>query len=147
MSAKDESYTANVRLCVGDEVDSASSQPQAVDYETEAQVTDISLSVSETTEPSLKIVGTQKVLTNKETLNLTINSQNVDGVDGCTIHATIQQKGATGYSGNFLDANVSTGNNQFGLGGIKEAGSYRLLITVTKDNQELLAVPYYFIVQ
>ena len=77
-------------------------------------------------------------------LNLNITMQ---GVDDCTVHATIQRKEADGYGGNFLDASVIEENNQFSLGGINEAGSYRLLVTVTKDKQELLTVPYYFVVQ
>ena len=71
----------------------------------------------------------------------------MDGTDNCTIHATIQQKEASGYDGDFLSANVTSGDNYFSLGGIKEAGSYRLLITVTKNNQAVLTVTYYFIVQ
>ena len=140
----EKNYSADVKLCVGDEVENSNDQPQAEEYETGAQVTDIPLSVSDTTAPSLRIDGTQKVLKKTDTLNLTIA---MEGTDNCTIHATIQQKEASGYDGDFLSANVTSGDNQFSLGGIKEAGSYRLLITVTKNNQAVLTVPYYFIVQ
>lgn len=35
----------------------------------------------------------------------------------------------------------------FSLAGISKPGSYRLYVTVSKDGQRLLTVPYYFIVQ
>ena len=143
LSAKGVSYTVNVKLCVGDELENRTEQPQAQEYETGAQM-DITLSVSNAAMPSLKITGTQKILKATEKLGLSIEMKNVAG---CIVHATIQKKEADGYSGNFLDAEVKEGDNQFNLGGIKEAGSYRLLVTVTKENQELLTVPYYFIVQ
>lgn len=140
----EKSYPADVKLCVGDEVKNSNDQPQAEEYETEAQVIDISLSVSDMTTPSLRIDGEQKVLKKTDTLNLTILMK---GTDDCNIHATIQKKEASDYGGDFLSANVKSGANNFSLGGIQEAGSYRLLITVTKNNQEVLTVPYYFIVQ
>lgn len=54
----------------------------------------------------------------------------------------------TFYTGIFLGENtsVSIGENKFSLGSITESGSYRLLITVTKNNKTL-EIPYYFIVE
>lgn len=154
--SKKTNYAANIALCVGDNVKKLNSQPQAAEYATAAQCT-VTLNVTDDVSPSLRIDGTQKVLEKTEKLNLTVTMENTSGY---TIHATIQQKETktenetkaademkTSYGGNFLDADVQEGANSFSLGGIKEAGSYRLLITVTKDKQELLAVPYYFIVQ
>ena len=37
--------------------------------------------------------------------------------------------------------------DKFSLGGITGSGSYRLVITVTKDQRTVMEVPYYFIVQ
>ena len=142
--SSEKSYPADVKLCVGDEVENSNNQPQAEEYETGEQVTGISLRVSDTTAPSLRIEGTQKAVKKTDTLNLKVTMAETDN---CTVHATIQQKEASGYDGDFLSANVAQGDNQFSLGGIKEAGSYRLLITVTKNNQAVLTVPYYFIVQ
>ena len=119
-SQKGIEYSVEVKLCVGDELKNASSQPQAVEYEIGASQ-DITLKVANTTEPSLKIDGTQKVLKRTDELDLNVTMRGV--YDG-TVYATIQRKEADGYEGNFLDADVNAGNNQFSLGGITEAGSY-----------------------
>ena len=145
LSQAEQEYSANVMLSVGDKAENFSDQPQAVEYENKAQLNNVSLKVSKDVAPSLRIVGTKKVLKKTDKLNLTITQKETTG---CSVHAVIQQKKGKNYEGKFLDTEVTTeGNNEFSLSGIQEAGSYRLLITVTKDNRELLSVPYYFIVQ
>ncbi|MGO5542728.1 hypothetical protein ACTQWG_09560 [Blautia sp. HCP3S3_H10_1] len=144
-SQRGKTYPVEVKLCVGDAVETVSDLPQAAEYETEAVINDLSLKIADTPTPSLKIAGTQKILKITDKLKLTITMKDIPS--DSTVHATIQQKGVNGYSGNFLDASVMQGDNEFSLGGITAAGSYQLLITVTKNNQKLLTVPYYFIVQ
>lgn len=53
-----------------------------------------------------------------------------------------------GCDGNYLTVNaLQAGEQTFSLAGITQPGSYRLYVTVSKDGQRLLTVPYYFIVQ
>ncbi len=105
----------------------------------------ITLHMNAEKKPSVKITGqTDRVLSLNSTLDVAISTANTDG---CSVSATIQQKDGKTYSGNFLDAkNISPGKYDFSLGGIKEKGSYRLLVTVTENQQTVLTVPYYFIV-
>lgn len=42
---------------------------------------------------------------------------------------------------------AGAGEQSFSLAAITQPGSYRLLVTVTKGGRQVLAVPYYFIVQ
>ena len=50
--------------------------------------------------------------------------------------------------GNYLTVDaLQAGEQTFSLAGITQPGSYRLYVTVSKDGQRLLTVPYYFIVQ
>jgi len=42
---------------------------------------------------------------------------------------------------------LQAGEQTFSLAGITQPGSYRLYVTVSKNGQRLLTVPYYFIVQ
>lgn len=108
----------------------------------------IALKVPENNMPSLRLIGTKHLFsdTSSETLDLSISKKNVDG---CTIDAVIQQKQSDGsYSGNFLTVNnITEGEKKFSLAAIKTSGSYRLNVTVTENGQQMLEVPYYFIVQ
>lgn len=53
-----------------------------------------------------------------------------------------------GCDGNYLTVDaLQAGEQTFSLAGITQPGSYRLYVTVSKDGQRLLTVPYYFIVQ
>ena len=107
---------------------------------------DLSLAVPQLTAPALKISGGQRLLTVGQPISVTLAMQNTDG---CTVSATVQVRGAGGgYSGNFLTAeNLAAGEQSFSLAAITQPGSYRLLVTVTKGGRQVLAVPYYFIVQ
>lgn len=107
---------------------------------------DLSLAVPQLTAPALKISGGQRLLTVGQPLSVTLAMQNTDGG---TVSATVQVRGAGGgYSGNFLTAeNLAAGEQSFSLAAITQPGSYRLLVTVTKGGRQVLAVPYYFIVQ
>lgn len=104
------------------------------------------LTVPADTAPALKLTGTQHVYTTQDTaLVLTVEMKNTDG---CTVSAEISEKTAGGYKGPYLSVDqVNEGVNSFSLGTIHDAGTYRLLVTVTKDSKTLLQVPYYFIVQ
>lgn len=107
----------------------------------------VTLTVPGITTPSLKLTGSQRLLTASDTLDLTVSTKNVEG---CTVSAIIEKKQNGTYSGNFLTVdNVKDGEQSFGLGGLANSGdgSYRLLVTVSKDGQSLLEVPYYFIYQ
>ena len=89
--------------------------------------------------------GTEKrIFTKSDKLNLNVTNKNIEQA---TIKAKIQKKTGADYDGVYLDTNVNTGVNNFTLGGIKESGSYRLLVTVTKNSQTILIVPYYFVVE
>ena len=105
--------------------------------------------MAENTNPSLKITdttGTHILLTTKDsTLDLDVQWKNIDR--SYTVSANIQKKTSQGYEGVLLQAAVSQGKNKFSLGGITGSGSYRLVITVTKDQRTVMEVPYYFIVQ
>ena len=107
---------------------------------------DLSLAVPQLTAPALKISGGQRLLTVGQPISVTLAMQNTDGG---TVSATVQVRGAGGgYSGNFLTAeNLAAGEQSFSLAAITQPGSYRLLVTVTKGGRQVLAVPYYFIVQ
>lgn len=105
--------------------------------------------MAENTNPSLKITdttGTHRLLKTKDsTLDLDVQWKNIDR--SYTVSANIQKKTSQGYEGVLLQAAVSQGKNKFSLGGITGSGSYRLVITVTKDQRTVMEVPYYFIVQ
>ena len=96
--------------------------------------------------PALKLTGTQHVYTTQDTtLVLTVAMENTNG---CTVSAEINKKAGNSYAGTYLSMDkVQAGANNFSLNTINDAGTYRLLVTVTKDNKTLLQVPYYFIVQ
>lgn len=77
---------------------------------------------------------------------------------GCVLRHKARQRGhlqyitdtrsGDGYDGNYLTVDaLQAGEQTFSLAGITQPGSYRLYVTVSKDGQRLLTVPYYFIVQ
>lgn len=143
--AKGESYTFTAKLYTGSK--NSQNLITAKEYETNVSLNDLSLVIPSDQSPSLKITGDQRLV--KRTDGELILAVKYENVEGCTISANIQQKSAAGeYEGTFLQAeNVINGENKFSLRGVTAAGSYRLVITVTKDNQIILTVPYYFIVQ
>lgn len=146
-----QSYAFNASLFVSPgNTGVADNKVKAGEYDTNKKVDSVSLQIPVLENPSLKITkitGTQKLVSVKDTLNLEISTANID--NSCNIQATIQKKDvkSDSYSGTYLNTPVSDGKNIFSLGAISEEGSYRLLITVTKDNKNLLTVPYYFIVK
>lgn len=146
--AKGKVYNFTAKLEVASkDPDNTDTIIQASELETKATKSDISLTVPEEKKPSLKLeaVGTEKrIFTTGEKLNLNVTNQNIEQA---TMRAEIQKKTDTDYSGVYLDTNISTGENNFTLGGIKESGSYRLIVIVTQNSQTILTVPYYFVVE
>ena len=154
-ASKGAQYTMAVSLGVGQSAATVS-QPSPAAYEignVATMIHNISLTVPASTDPSLKIVGTQRLFslndikdsTKNVSLDVSVGSQNIED---CKIDANIQKKELEGYKGNYLSAGVNSGSNKFTLAGINAgAGSYRLLITVSKNSQALMTVPYYFVVQ
>lgn len=145
--AKGKAYQFQAKLYAG----AKDGQALIAAGETDTGVTaeSLSLTVAENTNPSLKITdttGTHILLTTKDsTLDLDVQWKNIDR--SYTVSANIQKKTSQGYEGVLLQAAVSQGKNKFSLGGITGSGSYRLVITVTKDQRTVMEVPYYFIVQ
>ena len=145
--AKGKAYQFQAKLYAG----AKDGQALIAAGETDTGVTaeSLSLTVAENTNPSLKITdttGTHRLLTTKDsTLDLDVQWKNIDR--SYTVSANIQKKTSQGYEGVLLQAAVSQGKNKFSLGGITGSGSYRLVITVTKDQRTVMEVPYYFIVQ
>ena len=145
--AKGKAYQFQAKVYAG----AKDGQALIVAGETDTGVTaeSLSLTVAENTNPSLKITdttGTHRLLTTKDsTLDLDVQWKNIDR--SYTVSANIQKKTSQGYEGVLLQAAVSQGKNKFSLGGITGSGSYRLVITVTKDQRTVMEVPYYFIVQ
>ena len=146
-----QSYVFSASLFVSPgSAGAADNKVKAGEYDTNKTVSSVNLQIPVLANPSLKIAtDTQKLMSVKDALNLEISTDNIDV--SCNIQATIQKKdeSSDSYSGKYLDTAVTdkNGQNTFSLGGISEEGSYRLLITVTKDNKTLLTVPYYFIVK
>ena len=145
--AKGKAYQFQAKLYAG----AKDGQALIAAGETDTGVTaeSLSLTVAENTNPSLKITdttGTHRLLTTKDsTLDLDVQWKNIDR--SYTVSVNIQKKTSQGYEGVLLQAAVSQGKNKFSLGGITGSGSYRLVITVTKDQRTVMEVPYYFIVQ
>lgn len=109
------------------------------------ETADISLKVSENTQPSVKITGTQRLITNETALKLIVNMKNIEGY---TVSASIQKKGTSGYNGTYLSGyTVKEGENTIPLSAITESGSYCLSITLTKQGQNPISIPYYFTVE
>ncbi len=154
----DWAETQNVTLTLSSDLASAAGQTYTLAanlytstsgqklLDTNASLDDVSLTVPANAAPALKLSGSKHVFAlTDSTLDLTVDARNTDS---CTISATIEQKSGNTYSGNFLTVDsVNTGDNHFSLSAITTAGSYRLVVTVSKNNQTLLQVPYYFIVQ
>lgn len=145
---KGKSYTLKAELFVGNDTNNSLSLPQAAESNTAAGSATINVNIAQDTSPAVRITGTQRILTVSKgtdtTLDLTVKTENTDS---CQLKATIQQKNNGAYTGEFLAADVITGENKFSTGGITTSGSYRLLIRVIKDNQIVMTVPYYFIVK
>lgn len=150
VGSKGKDYTVDVLLGVGQSGSAIQSTPAAYETSAVATFSNMKMTVPADTSPSLKITKGDRLFTQNDitTASLSVNVESKN-TDNCTVRANIQRKTATGeYSGDYLSANVNNGDNTFTLGSINAgAGSYRLLITVSKNNQELLSVPYYFIVQ
>ena len=146
--AKGKTYDFTAKLeTASNDPDEADTTIQASESGTKATQNDIRLSVPTQKKPSLKLEasGTEKrIFTTSEKLNLNVTEQNIDQA---TMKAKIQKKTGTDYSGVYLDTNVSKGENNFTLGGIKESGSYRLIVTVTENDQTILTIPYYFVIE
>lgn len=146
--SKGKSYKFNVGLYTGTK--NNQDLIAACEDETGTTTADLSLTVSEDTDPSLKITGTQRLVTKEEILDLTVNWNNIDP-SSCKVTANIQKKQKTAegydYSGDLLQATVTKGKNHFSLGATTGPGSYKLIITVTKDDRTIMTVPYYFIIQ
>lgn len=145
--SKGKSYKFNAELYTG--AKNGQNLITSCESETGVKIADLALTVAKGTDPSLKISGTQRLVTKEETLNLTVDWKNIDST--CKVTANIQKKQKTAagyeYSGDLLQAVVTNGENHFSLGATTGSGSYKLIITVTKDDRTLMTVPYYFIIQ
>lgn len=146
-STEAKSYKLNASLCVGSKKD-GTTQPTAIEDNKEKTSTDIALTVPVNTVPSLKISGTDRVLTSSEKLKVDIKYLNLNTND-YTIQAVIQKKSGDEYKGEYYKETIEqTGNHEFSLQSTDGAGSYRLFVTVsTTKGQTVMEVPYYFIVQ
>ncbi|MBU5481402.1 beta strand repeat-containing protein [Blautia sp. MSJ-19] len=143
-SARGKSYSLTALLSATPGTANGNLIP-AGEYNT-GKTANVSLTIAGNSKPSLKVTGTQKLVTTT-TPNMTVTVSTKNTTD-CTVQATIQRKTETGYGGTYLSATtVNEGANTISLGGITKSGSYRLLITVQKNNQNILEVPYYFNVQ
>lgn len=143
-------YALKAVLCVGSKTE-GTVQPAAVEDNMEKASDMIELAVPVNNVPSLKISGTDRVLSSSENLNVTITYKNVNDY---TVNAVIQKKDSDGvYKGKYYEETIAgAGTHAFSLKSTDGAGSYRLWITVSRkisetEYQTLLEVPYYFIVQ
>ena len=145
--AKGKAYLFQAKLYAG--AKDGQTLVAAGEMDTGVTLAGLSLTVAKDTSPSLKITdktGTHRLLTKSDsTLDLDVEWENID--KNCTVNANIQKKTAQGYDGVLLQTTVTQGENKFSLGGIQGSGSYRLVITVTKDQRTIMTIPYYFIVQ
>lgn len=100
--------------------------------------------------PSLKSMGTQRVVTNEEILKLKIKMLNMDGYIVSAALLCKQEDGSYKETGWNEGSEESVKNGEFSvpLGG-QEPGSYCLMLTVKKNNSItiVMEVPYYFIIK
>ncbi len=110
-------------------------------------IVDVTFISAERKTPSLKITGTQRVLTAQETLKVHIERENMDGY---TISAALQYKAENGiYNGTgWNKMNVLEDSLSVPLKG-QAPGSFCLMLTVKQDNSNtiVMEVPYYFVIK
>jgi hypothetical protein len=116
----------------------------------------VKFEISKDTTPSLKINGTNHVYNKNSLLNSTlyVTVETKDIPDGATIKAALyrmdsEEDGSINYVKTTGDEDVSTiigYSHELGAKSSQEAGNYCLRIKVTQNDNELLVVPYYFII-
>lgn len=147
-----KTYNLTATLCVGSKIDKAS-QPAAQEDSLQKASSEIELLVPQASALALKISGAsgttpeKRVFSKTEDLKVQIAYENIAA--GSVIQSVIQKKTENGYGGEFYKATIDKqGIYTYALSSTEDAGSYRLLVTVsTQSGQKLLEVPYYFIVK
>ncbi len=144
------SYELKAALCVGS--GTGDTQPKAVENQLEKTSADIALQIPINSAPSMKISGTDKVLTNTDSLQIHI--KHTVNLNDYSVEAVIQKMQDGEYKGDNgrITIDASDKNYTLGLQSTTGAGSYRVCIVITNKNGNTVRLLseepyYYFIVQ
>ena len=150
LSGSDHSYQLTATLCVGSNTSDVA-QPKSVEDQLEKTSADIALQIPINSTPSMKISGTDKVLTKEDSLKIHIK-HTID-LDKYSVEAKIEKMQDGEYKGDNGRTKIDNLDKDYTLGlqSTTGAGCYRVCIVITKNGntvQLLSEEPYYyFIVQ
>ena len=151
LSGSNHSYQLKATLCVGSNTSDVA-QPKAVEDQLTKVAEDIALQIPINNVPSMKISGTDKVLTKADSLKIHIK-HTID-FDKYSVEAKIEKMQDGEYKGDNGTTKIDSSDKDYTLGlqSTTGAGCYRVCIVITnKDGNTVHLLSeepyYYFIVQ